>query len=63
MKVRDAARRLRLHPNTILELIHRGDLHATRNGRFARAYDITEDALDDLIERARIKPTAPRVLR
>jgi excisionase family DNA binding protein len=52
--VREVARRLGVHPETIRRLIHDGRLDAVRVGRVLRVH---KDAVDTFLVRQRVKPT------
>lgn len=53
VSVREVARRLGVHPETIRRLIHDGRLDAVRIGRVLR---VEASALESFLERQRVKP-------
>jgi excisionase family DNA binding protein len=54
VSVREVARELGVHPETIRRLIHDGRLDAVRVGRVLRVH---REAVDGFLARQRVKPT------
>jgi len=51
LKIEDIAQHLDIHPNTVRNLIFRGELKANKIGR---VYRITQDDFDQFIERTKL---------
>jgi excisionase family DNA binding protein len=56
VSVREVARRLGVHPETIRRLIHDGRLEAVRIGRVLR---VESSELESFLDRQRVKPQRP----
>lgn len=56
VSVREVARRLGVHPETIRRLIHDGRLEAVRIGRVLR---VDSSELESFLARQRVKPQRP----